>query len=99
MSAHDLKVRVRICVEEDGEEFHAYCPDLKGVHAFGSTPEEAAEHAKDGAIGYLRTLLEHGKPIPLGCEYEEPGIKNVLARLLPWRHTPYRRYEADLRVA
>ena len=62
----EITVRLRIVVERDGDEFHAYCPALKGLHTFGRTEEEAVQNARDGAIAYLLSLIKHGDPIPVG---------------------------------
>jgi len=61
-----IKVRLRIMVEPDDERFHAYCPELKGLHVDGATEEEALGNAKDAANAYLRSLIKHNDPIPLG---------------------------------
>jgi predicted RNase H-like HicB family nuclease len=67
MNVRTIKYRVVIRVEKDGDEFHAFSRELKGLHVFGATDEEALENAREGVITYLDTLVKHGKPIPLGC--------------------------------
>jgi len=57
---------VQIIVEPDEVGFHAYCPALKGVHVDGETEEEALQNARDACIAYLRSLIKHGEPIPIG---------------------------------
>ena len=57
---------IRIVIEPDGDSFHAYCPALKGLHTCGDTEEEAANNAKDAAMAYFQSLIEHGDPIPVG---------------------------------
>ena len=66
-AARLLKISIDICVEPDGDEFHAYCPALKGLHTFGATEDEAVSHAMDAAIAYLQSLVKHGDPIPVAC--------------------------------
>jgi len=61
-----LEFRLAIVIEPDDDEFHAYCPALKGLHTCGETEQEALENAKDAAIAYLRSLIKHGDPIPVG---------------------------------
>lgn len=61
-----IKFRVRFVVEPDEDRFHAYCPELKGLHVDGATEQEALMHARDAATAYLRSLLKHDDPIPLG---------------------------------
>ena len=57
--------KLHIIIEPDGEEYHAYCPALKGLHTCGPTESEALSHAIDAADAYLRSLINHGEPIPL----------------------------------
>lgn len=62
---------VEMIVERDQGGYHVYCPALKGLHAGGDTEEEALLHARDAAIAYLRSLIKHGDPIPVGVALEE----------------------------
>jgi predicted RNase H-like HicB family nuclease len=61
-----FKVKVRIEVEQDGESFYAYCPDLKGVHVDGGTADEARRNAMLAVSAYVRSLVRHDEPIPVG---------------------------------
>lgn len=61
-----FKVKVRIEVEKDGDAFYAYCPDLKGVHVDGDTADEARQNAMLAVSAYVRSLVRHDEPIPLG---------------------------------
>ena len=63
---HVVKLRIRILVERDGEEFYAYCPDLKGVHVGGETEEEALRNAREAVEAYIESLMRHQQPIPVG---------------------------------
>lgn len=45
-------------LEKDGSQFHAYCPELKGCHTFGATPEEALKNLKNAVSLYLDDELE-----------------------------------------
>ena len=63
-----LKVRIRICVEPDGDGFYAYCPELGGVHEDGSTVEEAVSNAKESALVIIDSILRHNDPLPLCIE-------------------------------
>ncbi|MBI5118313.1 type II toxin-antitoxin system HicB family antitoxin [Candidatus Poribacteria bacterium] len=56
---------IGICVENDGEGFHAFCPALKGLHVDGDTKEEALENARKAVILYLQSLIKHNEPIPI----------------------------------
>lgn len=65
-----ISIKFRVCVERDGDEFHAYCPALKGLHVFGATVDEAVENARNAAIVYVNSLLRHNDPLPVGCDVE-----------------------------
>ncbi len=67
MRHKEIKLQVRIFVEPDGKAYYAYCPELDGVHIDGNTEEQAVNNCLDAIEAYLRTLLTHGDPIPLGC--------------------------------
>lgn len=56
---------VDVCVENDEDKFHAYCPALKGVHIDGDTEEEAVKNVKIAISLYIQSLIKHGDPIPL----------------------------------
>ena len=60
-----LEFQLRFVVEPDDGGYYAYCPALKGLHTAGSTEEEALENAKDAAIAYILSLIQHGDPIPV----------------------------------
>jgi len=40
-------------IEPDGEEFHAWSPELKGVHTHGATREEALANLREAIQLYL----------------------------------------------
>jgi len=88
------RFRIRIVVEPDGDEFHAYCPALNGLHTSGRTEEEAVENARDAAIAYIRSVIKHGDPIPLDCL---PATPNQTEPLPSGTHTHYQ--IADLAAA
>ena len=60
-----LEFQLHFVVEPDEDEFHAYCPALKGLHTGGITQEEALENAKEAAVAYILSLVKHGDPIPI----------------------------------
>lgn len=68
---------ITVVVESDDDSFHAYCPALKGLHTCGATEEEALRNAADAAVAYLRSLIKHGEPIPVGVIIEEKPPKRV----------------------
>lgn len=45
--------QVTFLVEPDGDGFHAWCPELKGVHAPGATADEAVGFAREAARLYI----------------------------------------------
>ena len=62
----EIEFKLAIIVEPDGDVFHSYCPALKGLHMCGETQEEALQNTKVAATLYLRSLIKHGDPIPVG---------------------------------
>ena len=69
--------KVQVVIEPDGTGFHAYCPALKGLHTCGDTEEEALQNAKDAATAYLRSLMKHGDPIPIGITQPKGILVNI----------------------
>ena len=67
-----IEFQVEIIVEPDGDEYHAYCPALKGLHACGETVKEALSNARDAATAYIESLIKHGDPIPVGVVIDIP---------------------------
>jgi len=45
-------------LEKDGGKYHAFCPELKGCHTFGNTPEQALKNLKNAVSLYLDDELE-----------------------------------------
>ena len=45
-------------IEKDGNEFHAWSPELPGCHTHGKSPKEAMVNLKDAANLYLETVME-----------------------------------------
>ena len=72
-----LTFQLVIIVERDDDEFYAYCPALRGLHAGGRTIEEAVQNARDAAVGLLEMMLEYHDPIPLGCQADAHGNPNL----------------------
>lgn len=55
---------IEIIVELDEDEFHAFCPALKGLHVDGCTQAEALKNAADAVSLYVESLIRHGDPLP-----------------------------------
>lgn len=45
-------------IEKDSNQYHAFCPELKGCHTFGKTPEEAMKNLKNAIELYLQDEME-----------------------------------------
>ena len=45
-------------IEPDGKEFHAWSPELKGVHTHGATRAEALANLKEAVQLYLEDVME-----------------------------------------
>ena len=45
-------------IERDGNEFHAWAPELPGCHTHGQTVAEAMANLKDAVQLYLEVLME-----------------------------------------
>jgi len=81
MPIRELRVKVRAVVEPDGDMFHAYAPDLKGVHVCGETAEEAACALHDAIRLYLASLAKHSEPVPLGLAETDRVHSNRLSMM------------------
>lgn len=79
MSIRELKIQVRVIVERDGDSFHAYVPDLKGVHAAGDTESEALTAVREGVNLYMQSLLKHNHSIPVGVVLFDRSHSSALA--------------------
>lgn len=60
-----LNYRIRLEKEEEGG-YIVIVPALAGCVTFGETVEEAIEMAKEAIEGYIETLMELGKDVPIG---------------------------------
>ena len=64
-------VRYRVIIERDEDGvFIAEAPSLPGCVSQGRTRQEAMANIREAIDGYLRSLREHGEPIPPGPEEE-----------------------------
>jgi len=71
---------IKICavVEPDGDMFHAYAPDLKGVHVCGETVEEAVCALHDAIRLYLASLAKHSEPVSIGLASTARGLSYAI---------------------
>ncbi len=70
INTKELKFKVPIIVEPDGDGFFAHSLALPGLMMDGDTKEEALQSARDGAIELLRSMIRDGDPIPLSIIIE-----------------------------
>jgi predicted RNase H-like HicB family nuclease len=80
MPTRKLIFEVLFRIEKDEGEYHAFCPNLKGLHTSGRTEKEALENAKCAFEAYIASFLAHHDPIPLTMRLEEPEDKTPAAR-------------------
>jgi predicted RNase H-like HicB family nuclease len=55
---NNQKLSLTFKIEKDGNEFHAWCPELEGCHTHGNTVVLALENLKDAVQLYLDTIME-----------------------------------------
>jgi antitoxin HicB len=58
-----MKMRVIIEQDEDGK-FVATCPTLPGCLSQGDTRQQALANIQDAIAGYIKSLRQHGEPVP-----------------------------------
>lgn len=79
MPIREIKIQVRVIVERDGDGFHAYVPDLKGVHAAGDSEQEAISAVREGVSLYVQSLMKHDQSIPVGVVVFDRSHDSALA--------------------
>ena len=57
-------MRYAVVVEQAGENYSAYVPDLPGCVATGSTTEEVTREIREAIAFHLEGLLADGLPVP-----------------------------------
>lgn len=96
-----LKVRIKICVEKDDDRYYAYCPELKGVHEDGDSVEDATQNAKESALVYIQSILEHNESLPLCAEEVDMSFSSLMSKVksaILFRSKPIVRFE-DLNIS
>jgi predicted RNase H-like HicB family nuclease len=53
-----------VIIEEAGDDFSAYSPDVPGCVAAGDTRDEAVDLMREATVAHLEGLREEGLPIP-----------------------------------
>jgi len=51
---------LRFKIERDADEYHAWCPELKGCHTHGATRQEALDNLKEAVALYVGELIDSG---------------------------------------
>jgi predicted RNase H-like HicB family nuclease len=64
-----MKYRVYLEQDEDGV-YVATCPAPPGCVSQGQTRREATENIREAIEGYLKSLRDHGDPIPPSIDEE-----------------------------
>jgi predicted RNase H-like HicB family nuclease len=54
----EIMNKLNFKIEKDGDEFHAYVPELPGCHTHGKTIKEAIENLKDAMQLYIDCIME-----------------------------------------
>ena len=54
-----------LAIERHEDGYLAYFPALPGCNTWGSTYEQAVQHAEEALIGYLEALQINGENIPV----------------------------------
>ena len=57
-------MKYTVVIEETGNGYSAYVPDLPGCAAAADTREETEELIREAIVYHLETLRESGDPIP-----------------------------------
>ena len=60
------RIRVRVIVEPDEDQYYVTAPALPGLHIDGPTREAALRRTKDGIRAYLDSLKKHREALPVG---------------------------------
>jgi predicted RNase H-like HicB family nuclease len=57
-------MRYAIVIEEAGNNYSAYVPDLPGCIATGATPAETEQQIREAIEFHLEGMKEDGTPVP-----------------------------------
>jgi predicted RNase H-like HicB family nuclease len=80
----ECAVDVTVIMQPDGTRFHAYCPQLKGLHIDGGNEQETFNRAIHAAEIYLLSLSRHGETVPTDVRVEVPEGAIVRTVSLEW---------------
>ena len=65
-------MRYAVVIENTGNNFSAYVPDLPGCVATGATVEEAETQIREAIEFHIAGLRENGLPLPPAASQVEP---------------------------
>jgi predicted RNase H-like HicB family nuclease len=54
-----------VVIEQDGDAWGAYVPDLPGCVAVGDSPEEVEKLIAEAIPLHIQSLRERGEPVPV----------------------------------
>lgn len=54
-----------IIFKDEGSVYGVNVPDIRGVHSWGETVEEALKNVKEAITSHIETLLELGEPVEI----------------------------------
>jgi predicted RNase H-like HicB family nuclease len=90
-SSKRLLLSFSVVIEPDGDEFHAFCPALKGLHVDGDTKDEALANAIQAVQVYVQSLVRNREPLPVG-----PGLEILEREEMP--HIPEGAFLQDIQL-
>lgn len=68
-------VKYTIVIEETGNGYSAYAPDVPGCVAAGDTVPEVEALMREALVLHIESLREHGEPVP------EPRVSTALVEV------------------
>ena len=54
-----MKWAIKLIIEPDEDEFHGFCPFLKGLHVGGVTKEETLMYLGEALAVYMQSVIKH----------------------------------------
>jgi len=51
--------KISLVIEPDEDNFHGFCPFLKGLHTGGKTKEETLMYLGEALSAYMRSIIKH----------------------------------------
>lgn len=65
-----------VIFKDEGSVYGVNVPDIKGVHSWGDSIEDALKNVKEAITGHIETLLELGEPVEISQSTIETLQKN-----------------------